>query len=175
VIGMTDTPDAAVPQPTPVAPAPLPAENRTRGTLLALLIIPAGIIVWVIVAAIGFISGWVGIGVAVGALALYRLGSGGRISMNGALRVSVIVVLTIVAAFIAGVVAADPNYFSRALQAGKFVEGLGATIARGGGDTLISVLLVVAFLVIGVVLIFRTAATQAKEQQAAATLLPPAN
>jgi hypothetical protein len=163
---MSETPSAPIPAPA-ATPAVLPPENRLRGTLLALLIIPAGIIVWVLVAAIGFISGWVGIGIAVGALALYRFGSGGRISYNGAIRVSVIVLFTIVASYISGVVAGNPSYFSRALQSGKFFEGLSATMSRGGGDTVINVLLVAVFAVLGVVLVFRTAATQAKADQVA--------
>jgi hypothetical protein len=181
---MSETPDSSTPVPAPqpapaaAAPAVLPPENRLRGTLLALLIIPAGIIVWVLIAAIGFISGWVGIGVAVGALALYRFGSGGRISYNGAIRVSLIVVFTIVVSYLAGFVAGNPAYFARAFQSGKFFEGIAATMGRGGGDTTINVLLVLAFAVIGVVLVFRTAATQAKADQVAgatptAGTLPP--
>ena len=52
-------------------------------------------------------------------------------------------------------------------DAEKFFEGLDATMARGGGDTLIGLLLVLAFTVLGVVVVFRTAATQKKEQAAA--------
>ena len=170
---MSDPTDAPVPASTPATPVQpavpvvLPAENRTRGTLLALLIIPAGIIVWSVIASIGFISGWIAIGIAIGALALYRFGSGGRVSYNGALRVSVITVVTIVLAYISGFVVPNGAYFARALRSGKFFEGLDATMARGGGDTLIGLLLVLAFTVLGVVIVFRTAATQKKEQAAA--------
>jgi hypothetical protein len=55
---MSDTPPNPVPEPTPAAaaaPAVLPAENLMKGTLLALLIIPAGVIAWGFVAALGYI------------------------------------------------------------------------------------------------------------------------
>jgi hypothetical protein len=174
---MSDTPDAPIPAPAATA-AVLPPENRLRGTLLALLIIPAGIIVWVIVWAIGFVAAIVGIGIAVGALALYRFGSGGRVSYNGAVRVSVIILVTLVLSFIAGIISDSPTYFQRALQSGKFFEGLGAAFSRGGGDFTINILLVLVFAVLGIVLVFRTANTQAKADQVAgatptAGTLPP--
>jgi hypothetical protein len=163
---MSDAADAAAAQPE--APgAPLPAENRTRGTLFALLILPAGIIVWSIVSAIGFISGWVAIGIALGALWLYRKGSGGRIGFDGAARVSIITVVTLVLAFFAGVIASNPFYFQRAFANGKVIEGIGATLQYAGGDLVISILLPVIFAILGIVAVFRTAATQR-------TLPPPA-
>ena len=171
---MSETPDASVPTPPPAtpvqpaAPVVLPPENRTRGTLLALLIIPAGIIVWAIIWSIGFIAGIVGIGVAIGALALYRFGSGGRISLNGAVRVSVIVVITLVLAFFAGIIADDPSYFSRAMQNGVLIQGLGAALNRyETGSLVINVLLLLVFTVLGVVTVVRTALTQSKQQAAA--------
>jgi hypothetical protein len=174
---MSETPSTPIPTPA-ATPAILPPENLLRGTLLALLIIPAGIIVWVIVWAIGFVAAIVGIGIAVGALALYRRGSGGRVSYNGATRVSVIIVVTLILAFIAGLVSDNPQYFSRAAQTGKFFEGLAAQFARGGGDYLINLLLVAVFAVLGIVIVFRTAYTQAKADRAAgatptAGTLPP--
>lgn len=164
---MSDTPDITAPEPAPVTPVVLPAENRTRGTLFALAIIPAGIIVWVIVWAIGFIAAIVGIGIALGALALYRFGSGGRISINGAVRVSVIVIVTLILSFIAGLVSDNVAYFSRAMQSGKFFEALQYTMSLGGGDLTINLLLVLVFAVLGVVIVFRTAFTQAKTERAA--------
>ncbi|WBU37620.1 hypothetical protein [Homoserinibacter sp. YIM 151385] len=80
----------------------LPAENVPRGTLLALLAIPAGIIVWTIIWSFGFIASIVAFGVAAVAVWLYRRGSGGRVSVGGAVRVTVITVVTLLLAFIAG-------------------------------------------------------------------------
>lgn len=174
---MSETPNPGEPVPTPAvaaAASALPPENRLRGTLLTLPIIPAGVIVWAIVAAIGYISGIVGLGIAIGALALYRLGSGGRISFNGAARVSAIVLGTLVLSFIAGIVVPNASYFSRAAQSGRFFEALSYSMTLGGGDTVINVLLALLFAALGVFTIFRTAATQAKQEQAAAQLPPAA-
>jgi hypothetical protein len=153
---MTDAPDA-----------PLPVENRRRGTSFALLILPAGIIVWSLVSAIGFIPGWIAIAIALGALWLYRTGSGGRIGVGGAVRVSIITVVTLVLAFFAGVMAGNPFYFQRAFANGSVVEGIAATLQNAGGDLLISILLPVIFAILGIFVVFRTAAIQR-------TLPPPA-
>jgi hypothetical protein len=126
------------------------------------------VIVWAIVAAIGYISGIVGLGIALGALGLYRLGSGGRISYNGAARVSAIVVGTLILSFIAGIVAPNAAYFSRAAQTGRFFDALGYAMSLGGGDTVINILLALVFAALGVFTIFRTAATQAKQLRAEA-------
>ena len=173
---MTDAPDpAATPAPLPAQPAGptvLPPENRTRGTLLALLIIPAGIIVWAIIWSIGYISGIVGIGVAIGALALYRKGSGGRISLNGAARVSVIIIVTLVLAFFVGVIVGDPLLFQRAARTGRFIEAFTQELGLyETGGLVINILLLVVFTVLGVFTVFRTAVTQAKQQPAA--VVPP--
>jgi hypothetical protein len=131
----------------------LPPENKSRGTVLALIAAPAGIIVWNIVWAIGFISGWVALGVALLALFLYRKGSGGRVSIDGAIRLSILTVATLIVAFLSGLLVDRITY--------------GGTVIYS--DLGINVLLLVAFVVIGVVLIVRTALTQKKELAAAET------
>jgi hypothetical protein len=151
----------------PAAPAALPAENLLRGTLFALLIIPAGVLAWGIVAAFGYISWIVGAGIVFGALALYRYGSGGRVSFAGATRISVVIVITLALSFISGIVMPNWSYFSRALGSGKFFEGLAATINRAGGNLAIDIIAVIAFAIIGIVVAFRTAMQQSK--------LPPAD
>lgn len=175
---MSDTPDATTPPPAPeqpdaaaVAPAapaaPLPPENAGRGTLLALLIVPAAIAAWSIVSAVGFISGWIPLLVSIGALALYRRGSGGRISYAGAIRVALIALGTIVVSFLAGPVIGDTSgYIARALSRGRLLEGI-VSWYGAGGDLAINLLLVLAFTVLGIVIVFRTAAQQLKEQRAA--------
>ncbi|HLU28530.1 MAG TPA: hypothetical protein VKZ65_08835, partial [Glycomyces sp.] len=67
---MTIMPERAEPQPV----------NEVRGVLFALAIIPVGIILWGIVWSLGFISAIVGFAVAIGAMFLYKLGTGGRIT-----------------------------------------------------------------------------------------------
>jgi hypothetical protein len=90
--------------PEPIAPTQ-PIENVQRGTVFALLIVPAGIIVWVILWQIGFIASIVAFGVALGAMRLYRFGSGGPVSRTGAIRITIITVATLVLSFFAGLVA----------------------------------------------------------------------
>jgi hypothetical protein len=164
---MSETPETSAPVPTPAEPAVLPAENLLRGTLFSLLIIPAGVLAWGLVAAFGYISWIVGAGIVFGALALYRYGSGGRISFGGAARVSVVMLITLALSFIAGFVTPQWAYFSRAISTGKFFEGLGAVIGRNVENAGFDILAVVVFAVIGVVVAFRTAAQQAKQLPAA--------
>jgi hypothetical protein len=89
----------------PIQPSPVtPLENIQRGTVFALAIIPAGIIVWDVLWSIGFIASIVAFGVAAGAVWLYRRGSGGVVSRQGAVRIVVITILTLVLAFFGGMV-----------------------------------------------------------------------
>jgi hypothetical protein len=95
-------PAAEVAADVPATPAaPLPPENVVRGALLSLLVVPAGILVFVLIWNLGFIASIVGFGVAFGAFFLYRLGSGGRISMRGAVVVTVVTLVTLVLSFLA--------------------------------------------------------------------------
>jgi hypothetical protein len=72
-----------------------PLENVGAGAILALLTIPIGVIIVALIASIGVFGGIVGFVVAFCAVALYRRGSGGIISRNGAWTVTAIVVATI--------------------------------------------------------------------------------
>ncbi|GHF10532.1 hypothetical protein [Pseudolysinimonas yzui] len=92
--------DAVVTPPSEPTPQ-LPPENLVRGLLLSLLVVPAGILVFVLIWNLGFIASIVGFGVAFAAFFLYRLGSGGRVSMRGAVVVALVTVATLVLAFLA--------------------------------------------------------------------------
>jgi hypothetical protein len=91
---MTYTPNAVTP----------PPENVPRGTLFALVVLPLGIVAWVILWSWGFIASIVAFGVAYGVARLYTIGSGGRISRGGAIRVAVITIVTLALAIFAGLV-----------------------------------------------------------------------
>jgi hypothetical protein len=91
----------AVPAQSAVPVQPLPPENLVRGLLLSLLAVPAGILVFVLIWNLGFIASIVGFGVAFAAFFLYRLGSGGRVSMRGAIVIAAVTIVTLVLAFIA--------------------------------------------------------------------------
>ena len=89
-------------QPVPASvPAP---EDVNRGTVVALLAIPVGIIVFVLIWSIGFIASAVTLGVAYLARFLYVLGSGGGISRLGAIRVAIITIVTVILSVVAGLI-----------------------------------------------------------------------
>jgi len=82
-----------------------PVEDVNRGTVVALLALPVGVIVWVIIWTIGIVASVVTLGVAYLAMFLYRLGSGGTIGRAGAVRVTIITLVTLAVAIFAGLVA----------------------------------------------------------------------
>lgn len=95
---MSDTPaGVAVPPAAPVH------ENIGRGTLAALLTIPVGVAAWVLIWALGYVASLVGLLVAFLALRLYVWGAG-RISRPGAAVVLVTTVITLLLAFLGGIV-----------------------------------------------------------------------
>ena len=103
-------PHDAAPAYTPLDPfaAPQPfsqAERVGRGIALALLIIPAGVIVWTVLWNIGFIASIVTWGVAVGAVWLYRAGSKARVTRGAFWGIIAIVAVTIVLSLLAGIFA----------------------------------------------------------------------
>jgi len=87
---------------TVAPPDSLPSENLQRGVIFALVALPAGVIAWDILWSVGFIASIVAFGVAYLAFRLYRFGSGGRISRNGAIAVTVITLGTLIIAVISG-------------------------------------------------------------------------
>lgn len=155
-------------------PAPFKPENRVRGTLLALLIIPATVIVWCIVWSFGWFVGIIAAGVGVGALALYSLGSGGRVSFNGALRITAITLVALPIAWVAGFVSVVPAYFVAALRKGVFFEALQVEMSRYDAA---SIVLPLVFIVVsggaGLIAVFRTAWAQNRQVRASTIILDP--
>jgi hypothetical protein len=72
-----------------------PTENVVRGALLALIVIPVGVALWVAVESLGVVVGVVAFGISFGAYWLYQRGAGGVISRTGAWIVAAIVVVTL--------------------------------------------------------------------------------
>jgi hypothetical protein len=153
--------------PEPTTPS-LRAENVPRGTLLTLLVIPAGIMVWVILWSVGFIASIVAFGVALGGMWLYRLGSGGRLSRAGAIRVTGITIVTLLLAFVAGLISDDLASYSRAVQAGEFLDAFGDAIEQNAGAYAVPLVLALVFGALGCFTVLRTAVVQTKAQDAAA-------
>jgi hypothetical protein len=89
-----------------------PIENVQRGTIVALVTIPLGVIVWVILWNIGFVASIVAFGAAYLAVRLYRWGSGGPISRTGAIRITVITIVTMLIALFAGIVSDAAQSYS---------------------------------------------------------------
>jgi hypothetical protein len=112
----------------PASPQPIltgqdaPPENVQRGVALALIVLPAGILLWDVLWSFGFIASIVAFGIAWGAMRLYRIGSNGPFSRTGAIAVLVITVVTLVLAYISGfAVDLMPSY----------IEVTGRTVADG--------------------------------------------
>lgn len=152
----------------------LPPENRLRGSLVALLIVPAGIFAWAAFWSFGVIVGVVGIAVAAGAVGLYRWGSGGRIGYAGAGIVSAIIAVTLGAAFVTGLAVDDPQYFARALRNSvalpTIVDG---ALSHYTADIVISVLLAAVMALGGIGFAFHTAAKQRRELRNENVVLEP--
>jgi hypothetical protein len=81
-----------------------PVENVARGAVFALLVVPAGIAVWLVLWKFGFIASIVAFGVVWAAVQLYVRGSGGAISRAGAFVILGLVVVTLLLSFLAGMV-----------------------------------------------------------------------
>lgn len=79
--------------------APQGPERVVRGLLVSLIVIPLGIAVFTLVWNLGFISALVGFAVAFGAFFLYKVGSGGRISLRGALVITLVTLVTLLLAY----------------------------------------------------------------------------
>lgn len=79
------------------------AASVWRGTLLALLVVPVGVLLWLVIWDTGWVTSLVAYGAAVGTGKLYALGSGGRVTWAGAVVVTTITLVTLIAAFVGGV------------------------------------------------------------------------
>lgn len=150
--------DPLVPVVPAVAAEPLPPENVLRGSLLSLLAIPAGIIVFVLIWNLGFVSAIVGFGVALAASFLYRFGSGGRVSIRGAVTVTVVTVGTLVLAFLIAMAADISRISGDSLLESLFGPYLVPAIAANG----LNALLTIGFGVLGCFTVLRNAFQQAR-------------
>lgn len=144
-----------------------PVEDVNRGTVVALLTVPAGVIVWVLIWSVGFILSAVTYGVALLAMFLYTRGSGGAIGRVGAVRVTIITLATVVLSIFAGIVSDVALAISRvanispieALNVPQFNSVLTNYLTDGEavGSWLPSVLIGIAFAILGCYGILRNA------------------
>jgi hypothetical protein len=153
-----------------------PIEDVNRGTVVALLTIPAGVIVWTLVWSIGVVASIVTFGVAILATFLYRLGSGGVIGRAGAIRITAITLVTVVLSIIAGLVADVAIGIGQvagispieALTHPGFGDVFGLYLSSGDGGLYLSLGIAVLFGILGCFSVLRGAfaATAAVEPQA---------
>lgn len=144
---------------------PAPIEDVNRGTVVALLTIPAGIIVWTLIWSIGFVASIVTFGVALLATFLYRLGSGGVIGRAGAVRITVITLVTVVLSIIAGLIADVAIGIGQvagispidALSHPGFGDVFGLYLSSGDGGLYLSLGIAVLFGVLGCFGVLRSA------------------
>ncbi|GAA5027843.1 hypothetical protein ACFQRL_05845 [Microbacterium fluvii] len=90
--------------PAASAAAALPAENVARGALFALAALPLGVALWCVIWQLGFISALVAFAVVAGGAWLYRRGSGGRVGGAGIAVIVAVAAVTLVLAFLGGLV-----------------------------------------------------------------------
>ncbi|UVJ39510.1 hypothetical protein [Arthrobacter sp. CJ23] len=93
----------AYPQQAPLAQPHRPAEDVGRGTLLALAVVPLGIIVWMILWKFGWITSLVTFGAAALAARFYVLGTGGVLSRKGVWIIAGVTAATAILSFVGGV------------------------------------------------------------------------
>lgn len=109
--GTPSDPTGIVPPTENVPPSPevvaeqrkLPPEDLVRGMFYALAVLPLGIVAWGLLWQINVIASIVSFGVAWGAVRLYRLGSGGRLTARAVPWLLGLIVVTVVLAFFAGI------------------------------------------------------------------------
>jgi hypothetical protein len=136
-------------------------------------VLPAGVVAWDILWGFGFVASIVAFGVAYLAVRLYRFGSGGRISRNGAIAIAVITIGTLVISFISGFAVDLVGQYSR-ISGQSIPESLVSSrfwgivfTAMTSGQALISLLLAAAFGALGCFSILRSAFRQTRVQPAA--------
>lgn len=135
-------------QPDETQTSTLPPERAGRGIALALIALPVGVGVWLLLWSAGFVTSILALGVALGALYLYRWGSGGRVGRLAAGVITGITAVVIVVVFLAGI----------ALHAGD-------PIPPGQSEVILSVVLSVVFGAIGSIFAWRTAIVQAEQDE----------
>lgn len=142
-----------------------PVEDVNRGTVVALLALPVGVIAWVLIWSIGIVASIVGFGIAYLTMFLYTRGSGGLISRAGAVRITIITLVTLAIAIFAGLVSDVAIGISRlsslspieALSDNQFPVVLNTYLTDGVSEWGFFVLLAVVFGIVGCFGILRTA------------------
>jgi hypothetical protein len=97
----------------PIAIPKTPGQRLLAGSLLALLVIPAGVILFTLISSIGFVASFTGFAIAFGAVWLYGRGAGGIITRAGAGAITGIVIVTLLLGFYVSMVFDFANAFAK--------------------------------------------------------------
>jgi hypothetical protein len=164
------------------SPSPVLApENVGRGTVFALIAIPVGVILWLLIWSFGIIAAIVAFAVAVAAAFFYRLGSGGRIGKVGGWIVTGITAVTLLIAWFAGLALDVVRYIADetgvtwldAFTGPYFTELYNAVLSDPNGDLVGDALLTILFGALGAFSVLRTVFKQAKAEAAVPLATPP--
>jgi lysylphosphatidylglycerol synthetase-like protein (DUF2156 family) len=144
--------------------------------MLALLVIPIGVVLWVLLWESGFIASIVSLAVAAGATYLYRLGSGRtRIVPAAVWAIVGIIVVTLVLSILAGIAVDLVNAagldVTTALGSSRFWAAYAQLLGEGSLWSQLSttLLLSVAFAALGCFQTIRRLARESRASQASAT------
>ena len=122
-------------QPQEPLAADLPSERVGRGVALALVALPLGVLAWLLLWTTGFVASIVALAIAMGALALYRVASGGRVGHVAAFVITLITAVGIAVSLLAGfalypaTAAVDPAELVLVIALSVVFGGLGSFIA----------------------------------------------
>jgi hypothetical protein len=91
-----------------------PGQKLLAGSLLALLVIPVGVILFTLISSVGFVASITGFVIAFAAVWLFRKGAGGIITRAGAWVIAAIVVVTLLLGFYVSMVVDFANGVAKA-------------------------------------------------------------
>jgi hypothetical protein len=157
-----------------------PPENTGRGTIMALVIVPVGVMAWVLVWNFGFIASIVALFIAAGAHTLYRWGSGGRVGWGGAIRILLITVATLALAFLGGLLVdfvplwmeLTSSSVPETLVDPEFWVILASSASDPRNGVLIALLASIGLGAIGCFLVLRSVFVEARAQKTLHVMLP---
>ena len=164
------------------SPSPvLPPESVGRGTVFALIALPVGVALWLLVWSFGFIASIVAFVVAIAAAYFYRVGSGGRIGILGGWIVAGVTAVTLFVAWFAGLALSVSQGISQvtggtwldSLNGPFFAESYAFVLADADGELVGDALLTILFGALGAFSVLRSVFKQAKADAATPLSTPP--
>jgi hypothetical protein len=147
-------------------------ENVLSGAMLALLVVPVGVVILALLSGIGVFASIVGFLVAFGAVWLYRRGSGGTISRAGAWIVTATVLVTLLLGIWASFVLGFANGIGHLANIGMpdFWPQFNADLADDINSNVLFIVLVLVFGALGSFRILGRAFATARQTPSPANL-----